>query len=85
MSSQIQQTREIGKDMFLSLSEETKIQMARQQFFVPENEWNEVREWINSMTTDLFYLEQKPGRSWFMFYSKEDAVNFKLTWVEGDS
>ena len=77
---EIIQTREMSKDMFLSLSDEMKLQMARQQFSFPIKDLDTLYPWLNE-NADVFYLEQIKETVFIFFFAEEDATAFKLTWM----
>jgi len=76
----ITQTKEMSKEVFLSLSDEVKIKMTRQQFFFSLNDLKTLYPWLHEIT-DVFYLEQTKDRMFVLFLSEEDATAFKLTWM----
>ncbi len=77
---EIKQTREMSKDMFLSLSDKVKLKMARQQFSFPSKDLSTVYPWLNE-NADLFYLEHIKDQVFIFFFAEEDATAFKLMWI----
>ena len=77
---EIQQTKEMSKDMFLSLSDEVKLKMARQQFNFALEDLPTLYPWLNE-NADVFYLEQIKETVFIFFLAEEDATAFKLTWM----
>ncbi len=76
----ITQTKEMSKDMFLSLSDELKIKMTRHQFFFSLDDLSTLYPWLHEIT-DVFYLEQAKEQMFVFFLAEEDATAFKLTWM----
>ena len=84
----ISQTREMTKDVFLSLDDETKVKMHNHQFLVEHSDWRDVFGWLLANTFDPFYIETEHSkthvsntRHWVLFYRDEDAAAFKLRWL----
>ena len=84
----VTQTREMTKEVFLSLSDDTKVKMHNHQFLVKEDEWNEVFNWIIQNLSDPYYFEIEHSntspsktRRWILLYNVEDATAFKLKWI----
>ncbi len=84
----VTQAREMSDRVFLSLSEETKIKMHNQQFFIDSNDdWSTINEWIGENAMEPYHLEVDSGgkngktRRWVFFYDAADAAAFKLRWL----
>ncbi len=78
----VSQISQMTKDSFLSLSDDAKLKMHRQQFYIEPNEWDEVHEWLaHDNLSGPYYIEQEDKKIWILLYDETDAVAFKLRWV----
>jgi len=78
--AEINQTKELSKDTYLSFSDETKTRMNEFQFFHSVEESEEIEEWLRTGTNHPYYIERGALTNYILFISEEDAVAFKLQW-----
>lgn len=82
----------IPKDVFLSMSDKTKLKMMTNQlFFVIEedddHDYQNVFTWLCENSSSPFYVEKelvkdkKRVKGWVYFYEETDLVAFKLRWM----
>jgi len=80
----VRQAREMGKEVYLSLSEETKIAMHGRQFYISRTAYPEIIKWIHTRTQHPYRIERELDniigkfKYWVLFYSEEDAILFKM-------
>jgi len=80
----VRQTREMDKELFLSLPEKTKIDMLGRQFYISRTAYPKIQKWIFNRAQHPYRIERELDKFtnkfkyWVLFYSKEDAVLFKM-------
>jgi len=75
------QLKQMGKDVFLSLSDELKLEMHRRQFEVDSEDSDEIDDWFVENMSEPYYIEFNNDLNYVMLYNDEDAVAFKLRWL----
>ena len=82
----IDRSKELSKDIYLSLSDKLKIKMNENQFMISEDAYtDELHEWIYTETNHPFHIEDgsydDDEDRWVLFTDETDAVAFKLRWA----
>lgn len=77
----ISQTKELSKDTYLSLSDETKIKMNEFQFSLSTEDSEKAEKWLRTGTNHPYYIERGAITNYILFINEEDAVAFKLRWL----
>jgi len=78
----IAQLKDLGEEIYLSLSDEIKMKMCSQQFAFNIDD-DEIIDWIHENANEVYYIEQgdeDQHRSFVLYFSAEDAMAFKLRW-----
>lgn len=83
----IDRSKELSKDIYLSLSDKLKMKMNENQFMISEDTYSdEMHEWIFTETNHPFHIEEgsydDDEDRWVLFTDETDAVAFKLRWIE---
>ena len=82
--------KSMATDMFLSLSDETKIKMIRNQLFFmihddDDHNYQDVFTWLCDNSVNPFYIVKEKDKdsikAWVYFYDEVDVVSFKIRWI----